>query len=157
MHEPIKRRNIHGKGNYLIQSLQGSSLLFCMYEGIKRLEMVNPLDNLDKQFNLRSWRNGRRASLRNWYPQDVRVRVSPTALSSSNRKSYFARNGFSFDFGSNYAVQIRLFTLLIFSTLCSCGGIGRHDRLKICCPLRAWGFESLQEYKNESEWCTTIL
>jgi hypothetical protein len=49
MHEPIKRRNIHGKDNYLIQSLGGSSLLHFTYEGIKRLGIVIPLDNLDKQ------------------------------------------------------------------------------------------------------------
>ncbi len=55
MHEPIKRRNIHGKGNCLIQSLQGSSLLQCQYEGIKRLGMVNPLDNLDKQFIFKTY------------------------------------------------------------------------------------------------------
>ena len=66
--------------------------------------------------------------------EGVRVRVSPSALSSSNRKSYFARNGFSFDFGSNYAVQIRLFTLLIFSTLCPDGGIGSHAGFKLQCP-----------------------
>ena len=83
---------------------------------------------------MRSWWNGSHASLRNWCPQGVRVRVSPTALSSSNRKSYFARNGFSFEFGSNYAVQIRLFTLLIFSTLCPDGGIGSHAGFKLQCP-----------------------